>query len=205
VTNVFAPADAPRAERYTVGYVGSLVERKGVDRLIHALAAMPTRRRPMLEIAGDGPERERLVGLARGLNVDVCWLGEIRPEDLPTVGVHWWVQVVPSRYDGWAVVVNEALGKGVPVIASDQVGAAHDLVRPTLTGRIFSDQAQLVAALDEFGDIDVSRAYGRRGRILAEGLAASRAADWLVDLADSRPADSRSFVDDAWTSAGVRF
>ena len=33
------------------------------------------------------------------------------------------VLVLPSRYDGWGVVVNEALMAGVPVICSDQVGA----------------------------------------------------------------------------------
>jgi glycosyltransferase involved in cell wall biosynthesis len=36
--------------------------------------------------------------------------------------------VLPSRYDGWGVVVNQALGAGLPIICSDAVGAAPDLV-----------------------------------------------------------------------------
>ena len=37
----------------------------------------------------------------------------------------------------WGLVVNEAMAAGLPVIVSDQVGAAHDLVENRDTGFIF--------------------------------------------------------------------
>ena len=44
--------------------------------------------------------------------------------------------VVPSHYDGWGVVVNEAVCAGVPVVCSDQVGA-NALIRKYGVGRSF--------------------------------------------------------------------
>jgi len=54
--------------------------------------------------------------------------------------------VLPSLHDGWGVVVNQALGAGLPVIASDTVGAAGDLVRHGENGLIVP--AGNVAALE---------------------------------------------------------
>ena len=45
--------------------------------------------------------------------------------------------MLPSRYDGWGVVVNQALGAGLPVICSDMVGAGHDLVEEGVNGLKF--------------------------------------------------------------------
>ena len=44
------------------------------------------------------------------------------------------VFVLPSRYDGWGVVVNQALAAGLPIITSDEVGAGFDLVEPGSNG-----------------------------------------------------------------------
>jgi glycosyltransferase involved in cell wall biosynthesis len=59
------------------------------------------------------------------------------------------VLVVPSLYEVWGLVVNEALAHGLPVIASDQVAAADHLITPGVTGEIFpaGDAAALRAAV----------------------------------------------------------
>jgi glycosyltransferase involved in cell wall biosynthesis len=56
--------------------------------------------------------------------------------------------VVPSRKEPWGLVVNESLGLGRFVIASDRVGAAMDLIRPGV-GRTFraGDPASLAEEL----------------------------------------------------------
>ncbi len=45
--------------------------------------------------------------------------------------------ILPSSYESWGLVVNEAMAAGLPVIVSDQVGAAHDLVEGCDTGFVF--------------------------------------------------------------------
>jgi glycosyltransferase involved in cell wall biosynthesis len=47
------------------------------------------------------------------------------------------VLVLPSDFEPWAVVINEALAAGLAVVASDRVGAAADLVRHGVNGMIF--------------------------------------------------------------------
>lgn len=53
--------------------------------------------------------------------------------------------VVPSRFDGWAVVVNEALLQSVPVIASDAVGAAA-MIQKNGVGFVFPSDHSLALA-----------------------------------------------------------
>ena len=47
------------------------------------------------------------------------------------------VFVLPSTYDTWGLVVNEAMHYGLPCIVSDKVGSGRDLVEPGATGDVF--------------------------------------------------------------------
>ena len=48
------------------------------------------------------------------------------------------VFVLPSNYDTWGLVVNEAMHFGLPCIVSDMVGSRHDLIMPGETGLVFN-------------------------------------------------------------------
>ncbi len=56
---------------------------------------------------------------------------------------------LPSEYEPWALVINEAVAAGLAVVASDVVGAAAELVRDGVNGKIFKskDLADLTSAL----------------------------------------------------------
>ena len=139
-------------------FVGQLIERKGVDLLLQALAGM----RPgiwQLDLVGDGPQRERFVDLARRLGIsDACRfhgnlsnagsLAHMRRAD---------TLVLPSRWDGWGAVVNEALHVGTPVIASNACGAASLLSNPGC-GKVFPrcDVAELRTVLKQACETGVS-------------------------------------------------
>jgi len=86
----------------------------------------------VLVFAGGGPLQEQLASEARALHVDsqVRFLGFVNQSNLPAVYRSSDVMVLPSEYEPFAVVVNEAMCCGCPVIASDQVGSARDLVAP---------------------------------------------------------------------------
>ena len=125
---------------------GRLAPQKGLDVLIDAAARWRDRdRRPVTAIAGDGPLAEALAAQAAGLaDGDVRLLG--RRSDVPALLGAADVVVVPSRWEARALIVQEAMRAGRPVVAThvggipDLTGAGALLVPP-------GDPAALAAAV----------------------------------------------------------
>ena len=158
-------------------YVGRLTERKGVDTLLAAY----TRYRSLsdsapweLDLCGQGPLLEAAHG-REGVRVH----GFVQPDELPrhfgTAGAF----VLASRIEPWGLVVAEAAAAGLPLIVTEQVGAAPDLVEPGRNGTVIpsGDEGALAAALLEVGsrsDEDLRR----QGQASTELSAAFDLADW---------------------------
>lgn len=131
-----ARSPAP-AGRVRVLFSGQLIPRKGVDLLVRAFIEA-LRRAPSLElrILGEGPLRGELERLSGAVSDRIVIMGHRNPGDLPAVFAEADIFVLPSLHDGWGVVINEALGAGLPIVASDGVGAAHDLVADGVNGLV---------------------------------------------------------------------
>jgi glycosyltransferase involved in cell wall biosynthesis len=86
----------------------------------------------LLIFAGAGPLSKSLqLAAARlGIAARVRFLGFVNQSQLPSIYSAADLMVLPSEYEPFAVVVNEACCCGCPVITSDQVGAARDLIAP---------------------------------------------------------------------------
>jgi glycosyltransferase involved in cell wall biosynthesis len=130
------------AGRRRIVYSGRLVDLKRVDLLIDAFAAIAVDRPEWdLVIVGDGPRRASLATRAAtaGLTGRVTWAGFL--DDQPTVAAMYRncdVLVLPSDYEPWALVVNEATAAGLAVVCSAVVGAAAELVVDGVNGRLFT-------------------------------------------------------------------
>jgi glycosyltransferase involved in cell wall biosynthesis len=92
-----------------------------------------------LVYAGDGAMRERLEREAADLNVRdrVRFLGFVNQTGLPQVYCSSDLLVLPSEYEPFGLVVNEAMLCGCPVVVSDRVGARFDLVKENETGFVY--------------------------------------------------------------------
>ena len=66
----------------------------------------------------------------------VTFEGFVQPAELPAVMRRAACLVLPSLSEAWGVVVHEATSCGLHVIASEAVGAADDLVRDGVNGRV---------------------------------------------------------------------
>jgi glycosyltransferase involved in cell wall biosynthesis len=134
----YFPPPATNDAVVRIAFVGALIKRKGVDLLIRALARL--QEFPWhLDIVGNGPEFNALRRLA--VHADIAERVQFHGT-LPMSQVNARIAIcdllaLPSRYDGWGAVVNEALMLGVPVICSDKCGAA-DLLRTTAQGATFT-------------------------------------------------------------------
>jgi glycosyltransferase involved in cell wall biosynthesis len=131
-------ASARHNDIFTISYVGGLVPWKGVDLLFHALQDFKSLDW-VLQIVGDGPLRKELGELALQLGIDsrIVWEGTLPNDAARQVMANSDLHVLPSRYDGWGAVVNEALMAGTPVIVSDACGSS-ELIQRSFLGKIFT-------------------------------------------------------------------
>ena len=129
--------------------VGRLVEKKGTDSLIRAIAGHPDW---ILTIAGDGPERSNLQRLAEQCNAAdrIEFLGTISNQKVRELLKSCDVFVLPCRrdsagdQDGIPVVLMEAMACGVPVISGD-LPTIRELITNGTSGLLVGDAADPVA------------------------------------------------------------
>ncbi len=143
-------ADAEALQILTIGRLDPI---KAFPVLFEALRRLQEREVPWsLRMIGDGPERERLVALARrlGIHAQVDFLGSIAPSGVPKELERAGLLVLPSCNEGLPVVLMEAMAAGVPVIAT-RVGGVAELVQDDITGRTVDAGSEdaLTAALFE--------------------------------------------------------
>lgn len=133
----------PKKSALRIVFVGSLIATKGLDILIEAMRSAQLRE-PDIGLDVYGP------GEAQNFSFDgqqVRYCGRIPFGDTQKVVASYDLLVLPSRYDGWGVVVNEALCAGVPVVCSDQVGAGAIIEKFGAGAQFASGDAQALAAL----------------------------------------------------------
>lgn len=112
------PSDTHRAVT-----VGRLVERKGVDRLLHILAR-PGCDGVSLVVVGEGPERERLEDLADeiGIQSRVSFVGYVSEERKWQILISSDFYVSATLHEGFGLVFLEAMRAGLPVVTYDHGG-----------------------------------------------------------------------------------
>lgn len=92
-----------------------------------------------LAFVGSGEEEERLRAYVQEHNIpDVYFLGFANQSKLPSVYAIADVFILPSENEPWALVINEAMCAGLPIIASEEIGAVKDLVRSGVNGYTFT-------------------------------------------------------------------
>ena len=148
-----------------------LVPEKGLDLLVRAVARSGDERLRLV-FAGAGPEAERLARLAEELHVRLRIDGDLAEDDLARAYAGADVFALLSRHEPWGVVVNEAAASGLPLVLSDTVGAAHDLLRDGENGYLVpaGDVEKAAAALKRLAaDPGLRRRLGERSRELVGG------------------------------------
>lgn len=130
-------------------FIGQLIHRKGVDRMLRALARMNVSSW-QLAILGTGESEASLRKLCArgGLAERVRFHGAIPHERAMGMLAGADALLLPSRFDGYGAVVNEALQRGVPVICSDRCGARHMVARAPHLGSVFDSSESLRIALE---------------------------------------------------------
>jgi glycosyltransferase involved in cell wall biosynthesis len=160
--------------------VATLIPRKGHDVLLEALAGLKERDWTLEAIGSherDPDHATRLLVTAQryGLEERILWGGERDAAGLAAAYHRAELFVLPSRYEGYGMVVTEALSRGLPVITTTG-GALVDTLPPTAGLAVTPDDA---AALEDalaawLDDPELRRRLRRGAREVRHGLG-----DWL--------------------------
>jgi glycosyltransferase involved in cell wall biosynthesis len=154
-------------------FVGKFITRKGGDILLRALAGIMDRQWECV-LVGRGNRRPAWgrISSEYGIAERVSFCPPVDMKEVSELIVESDFLVLPSRFDGWGAVVNEALMCGVPVVCSDKCGAA-DLLRETWRGETFN--AGSVQSLRS-----VLRRWIERGKLQAD--CSARISEWSAAI-----------------------
>ena len=179
--------DANESGVITFLYCGQMIERKGIDLLLLAfdrliVNGMDAR----LLLVGREAELPRLLNLmSPSARARVQYEGFQAPECLAAYFGRSDVFVLPSRHDGWGVVVNQALATGLPIITSDAVGAGFDYVQNGING-VKVKAGDVDALYDAMQTLtqkpEIARKWGMKSRELARTLTPEAGAEKWVQV-----------------------
>lgn len=125
-------------EQSVILYVSKMIPQKRAKDLLLAYTKIQTRIDMALVFVGEGRERPLLEAYAKQQNLkNVYFVGFKNQTELPNYFVIADVFVLPSAYEPWGLVINEAMNFSLPIVTTDKVGAAYDLVRHGENGFIY--------------------------------------------------------------------
>lgn len=133
--------------------IGSLIERKGIDQIIKAMARIKKEIPVYLTIIGNGPEKTKLEELVKSFDLlgKIKFVGEVMPENVSNYLSNADIFILASHSEGRPNVILEAMASGLPVISTDIEGS-NELIAHKKTGLLFSDGniSELVEYIEEF-------------------------------------------------------
>jgi glycosyltransferase involved in cell wall biosynthesis len=154
-------------------FAGKLIERKRPQDLLAAFARIHHHHGAVLLFVGDGELRPSLETAAESLRLDnVRFAGFQNQERITRFYAAADVFALPSTYETWGLVINEAMCFSLPIVASRGAGAVRDLVQDGCNGYVFEpgDIDALARALDRLlSDPAQRRGMGQRSaELIAE-------------------------------------
>lgn len=167
-------------------YIGQYIARKGLSELLQAFSNLKIDQ-ASLTLVGSGELQDLVKNYALRYK-NIAELGFVNPDQLPAVISRYDVLLAPSRHDGWAVVVVEAMLSGLPVVSTSKTGAFVQLIseaNDTKIGKLCEVDADSIrdAVMEYVNNPEKVLTEGSAARITAiHSLAESRnAAKKLID------------------------
>ena len=138
-------------------YVGRLSEEKNLKFLIGVFNRLPSL---TLNIVGFG---EQELELRKNAADNIKFWGSIANTHLSKIYQENDVFILPSKVEPWGLVVEEALNNGLPVLLSDKVGCAEELLQNGINGFSFTynSEASLISAIESIMSIDTYNAMAK--------------------------------------------
>jgi len=195
-TPIFHTSSLPEVDlsdpEFNLSFVGVPLSNKGLDILLQALASI-AEPKWKLHIVGDRDDRAEFTALSAKLGLSSCvqFYGTLPNAEAIDIMAKSDLLVLPSRWDGWGAVVNEALMCGVPAVCSDRCGVA-DLLDGSERGEVFACndvsalRSVLVRRISQ-GKPDASTR--QRIRQWSKCISGESIADYFLEIVDATTAN----------------
>jgi glycosyltransferase involved in cell wall biosynthesis len=166
-------------------FSGKLGLRKAPELVLEAVRRLPPHLsgRAFVVFLGSGPEQEKLATLARREPRVRAHFAGFQNQSRISAWYHAAdLFVLPSHYETWGLVVNEALHHGLPCVVTESVGCATDLIEPGVTGEIAAtgDAASVSAAIERAARLMRDPAVRGNCRSKIAGFTVERAAEGIA-------------------------
>jgi glycosyltransferase involved in cell wall biosynthesis len=174
----------------TFFFCGQMIMRKGVDLLLLAFEKLVAKGLDVrLLLVGREADLSRfLAEMTPASRARIDYEGFQVPERLPEYFAKGDIFVLPSRHDGWGVVINQAMAAGLPIITTSAVGAGVELVKNGVNGTcvVPDDLESLYLAMEALAaSPEMARQWGKRSREGAHDLTPEAGAAKWVRVFDS--------------------
>lgn len=172
------PAQASARDKRTVLAVGRLVPAKGFDVLLQAWHEVaPAAPEWKLTIVGEGDDRAQLEALRDQLGLADCVSLPGATQDMASVYAKASIFCLSSRYEGFGLVLIEAMAHGLPIVSSDCETGPRELLRPredALVVPVDDATALATSILQLIAAPELARQLGEAARTRARDFTAER-------------------------------
>jgi len=169
--------------------------RKNLALLFRACSLLPGDLKPKLRVVGEAPSYLGALAVELGIDAQVEFMGQVDDDRLSKLYASSALFALSSDEEGLAVVIQEAMASGLPVISTD-CGGPRTIVREGVTGRLTSvgDAEALARAIQStLENPEQMREMGSAARAFAEEhFALQRAAHIFASVWEERLAVERS-------------
>lgn len=179
-----------KKNRFAFLFVGALCKRKGVDILLEAFSnKFKGNTQWCLILVGNKSKDfncEEIV-YKLGIQGQVFFRGVISSTDIMCAYSAADVFILPSRHDGWGMVVNEAVYCNLPVIVSDAVGASEHLVQDSENGFVFksNDPDSLAQKMVKYKDTQLISEHKKHNSEIFSKYSSDSLSQRLIDILES--------------------
>jgi glycosyltransferase involved in cell wall biosynthesis len=174
------PTDVP-----LIMFAGKLISKKQPLHLLQAFERVRTRHKCALVFAGEGELRQVIERACIERSIpDVYITGFLNQTEMPAAYAAADILVLPSAwYETWGLVVNEGMSCSLPIIVTDRVGCADDLVYDDENGYVvpWNDVDALTEALEKLVvDPDRRQRFGRCSVEIIKDYSLAQTVDGIV-------------------------
>jgi glycosyltransferase involved in cell wall biosynthesis len=155
-------------------FVGQMVNRKGIPSLLNCITKINANE-SKFTFVGTGPLVKNIKKIMK-LKKNVYYYNFKNKDELNQIYKKSNILILPSIYDGWGVVIIEAMSRGMAVISNNNVGASNEYIKHNINGRIFDIDNNLENQINFYiNNIKKIKLHGERNRTIFEkGLCNSK-------------------------------